>query len=222
MHTGNGQITELLLTDGRRYARLSCPENLVPAPGQYLLASNGSDSLLPTPIFYTDSAPQGFICAAPDSWLPGGQLQLRGPLGRGFSLPTGARKVGLVVFDDIALRLRGLVTPALRQDASVVLVCGSASEDLPDEVEVQPLSALDEILKWADYLAFDVLRENLSELIAKLETWRQLPSVKEAQILVRTQMPCGGIAECGVCAVVTRSGWMMACRDGPVFDLREI
>ena len=238
MHTGIGRVLQLILSDGCRYARLSCPENLVPAPGQYLLASEGSDAILslskyshlPVPIFYTDSAPPGFISTAPDSWLPGTQLHLRGPLGRGFALPAEARKVGLVAFDDVPARLRGLVGPALKQDASVVLVCNAASEDLPDEVEVQPLSALDEILGWADYLAFDMRRENLPQLAERLERVDQLPVVKarvelsrnEAQVLVHTQMPCGGIAECGVCAVVTKSGWRMACKDGPVFDLRDV
>jgi hypothetical protein len=110
----------------------------------------------------------------------------------------------------------------LKQEASVVVVCDSASEDLPDDVEVQPPAVLDDILQWADYLALDVGREKLPQLAEKLEKWSQLPAVKEAQVLVRTQIPCGGIAECGVCAVLTRSGWMMACKDGPVFDWVEI
>jgi NAD(P)H-flavin reductase len=41
-------------------------------------------------------------------------------------------------------------------------------------------------------------------------------------VLLRTQMPCGALAECGVCAVRTRGGWKMACKDGPVFDWREL
>jgi hypothetical protein len=44
----------------------------------------------------------------------------------------------------------------------------------------------------------------------------------EAQALVITPMPCGGIAECGVCAVTARRGWKLACKDGPVFDLTEL
>src|SRR5512142_3424813 len=119
MHTGTGRIVEVILRDGGRYARLSCPENLIPAPGQYLLASDGSDPVLPVPIFYTDSAPGGFICTASEKWAPGQMLSLRGPLGRGFTLPASARKVGLVAFDDSPARLRGLIQPALQQNASV-------------------------------------------------------------------------------------------------------
>jgi len=43
-----------------------------------------------------------------------------------------------------------------------------------------------------------------------------------AQVLVRTPVPCGGIAECGVCAVTLKSEWKLACKDGPVFDWGEL
>jgi dihydroorotate dehydrogenase electron transfer subunit len=219
MHTGNGRLVELILTNGSRYARLACPDNLIPAPGQYLLASDGSDAVLPVPIFYTDSAPGGFISTTSEEWTPGQRLYLRGPLGRGFTLPVTARKVGLIAFDDSPARLRGLIQPALKQEASVVLVCDQHVDDLADEVEVQPLSALEEILKWADYVGIDVDRANLGQLMPRLAQPTHLLTV---QVLVRTPLPCGGVAECGVCAVVTRSGWQMACKDGPVFDLRDL
>ena len=220
MHMGNGRVVEVVLADGHRYARLFCPEKLIPGPGQYLLASDGSDAPLPVPLFYTDSAPQGFTTLVPDSWTPGTVLQLRGPLGRGFTVPFSARKIGLVAVDAPPARLRGLIQPALRQDASVVLLCDGNVDDVPDELEVQPLSALEDILSWADYIAIDVDRENLRQLMERLQT--QPAVMPAAEVLICTPIPCGGIAECGVCAVTTKSGWQLACKDGPVFDLKEI
>jgi NAD(P)H-flavin reductase len=220
MHTGTGQVLELILEDGNRYVHVACPSGLIPTPGQYLLASDASDAPLPVPLFYTDSTLQGFVAPAPSTaaWSPGLRLQLRGPLGRGFVLPPAARKVALVAFDDSPARLRGLIGLALRQDAAVVLVSNSAGETLPDEVEVQPLSALTDILEWTEYAAIDVRRENLRQLMERLGNWRPW----EAQILIRTPVPCGGIAECGVCAVTLRDEWKLGCKDGPVFDWREI
>ncbi len=226
-------MLELILEDGRRQMRVACPPNLIPLPGQYLLAGDGADfSPLPVPLFHTDSAPQGFIhrtastlvaaAPLPDSWRPGMELHLRGPLGRGFTLPLSARKVGLVACDDSPARIKGLIRPALKQSAAVVLVCSSAPEALPDEVEVQPLSALQEILEWADYLAFDVGRENLDQLRERLGKPNQLPAGSEAQVLVRTPVPCGGLADCGVCAVNLKSDWKLACKDGPVFNWNEV
>lgn len=224
MHTAKGQVVELTLENGLRHARISCPTNLIPSPGQYLLASDASDSPLPVPIFYTDSAPKGFIAAAPvpDSWNPGHEIYLRGTLGRGFTLPLSAQKVGLVAFDDAPSRLRGLIALALRREAAVVLVSDIAVDTLPDDVEVQPMSALIEILEWADYLAFDAARENLPGLREHLGTMKQAWAWKEAQVLIRTPMPCGGVADCGICAVTLKPGWKMACKEGPVFDLDEI
>ena len=224
MHTGKGKVFELILEDGDRHARVSCPSNLIPSPGQYLLAGDRSDSPLPVPLFHTDSDPQSFIAAAPvpDSWNPGLELHLRGPLGHGFSLPFSARKVGLIAFDHSPARLRGLIRPALQQDAAVVLVCNSSVENLPDEVEVHPMSALQDIVEWADYVAFDTAREKLNQLREGLGKLNQLVAGKESQILVHTPIPCGGVAECGVCAVTLKFGWKLACKDGPVFDWREM
>jgi NAD(P)H-flavin reductase len=224
MNIGKGQVVELILQDGLRVARVSCPGNLIPAPGQYLLASDASDSPLPVSLFYTDSAPAGFIAAAPvpDSWSLQAEIKLRGPLGHGFTLPISARKLGLVAFDNSPMRLHGLIQPALYQDAAVVLICNSTADNLPDEVEVLPLSALSEIIAWADTVMFDVVRENLPELRERVEALNQIPALKEAQVLVRTPVPCGGVAECGICAVTVKSSWRMACKDGPVFTLREL
>jgi dihydroorotate dehydrogenase electron transfer subunit len=224
MQTGTGQLLELIFQDGLRSARISCPASLIPAPGQYIRAELGSDSLLPVPLFYTDSSSSGFIAAPPfpDSWQPGQEVYLRGPLGRGFTLPVASRQVALVAYDDSPARLLGLIRQALHQDASLVLVSNAASASLPDEVEVQPLSALIDVCEWADYIALDVLRENLPGLRERLGARNLWPGSREAQVLVRTPMPCGGVADCGVCAVTLTSGWRMACKDGPVFDWREV
>ena len=223
MQTGKGQINELFLLDGLRHVRISCPAELIPSPGQYLLASNDSSAPLPVPLFYTDSAPGGFIAVPPlNSWIPGTDIHLRGPLGRGFAVPVSARKVGLAAYGDSFSRLRGLILPVLKQGASVVVVADFQVEQLPDEVEVQPLSSLGEVVAWADYAALDVSRENQPGLMEKLRGLNQASMPNDAQIFIDTPVPCGGLAVCGVCAVTTMSGWKMACKDGPVFGLMDI
>lgn len=137
-------------------------------------------------------------------------------------MPTSARRLALVPFGDSSVRLRGLIQPALTQGAAVVLLSHSDGERLPDEVEVQPFSALDEVLSWADYIALDVARDGLPELRERLVGLDQASVKKEAQVLVHASVPCGGVAECGVCAVSLRSGWRLACKDGPVFGLGDI
>jgi hypothetical protein len=224
MKNGEGQLSEIYL-DSR--ARIICPPDLIPAPGQYTLAhpkGRESDSPLAVPVFFSDSAPNGFRSAPflPLAWGPGTQLDLRGPLGHGFSTPTFARKVALIAFDDSPARLHGLISIALKQDAEVVLVSDSVLDDMPEAVEIQPLQALTDIYQWADYVAMDVARENLHQLGEMLGNGKQAKGPREAQVLVRAPMPCGALAECGVCALTIRHEWKMICKDGPVFELNSI
>lgn len=223
MHTGKGQVAELILEDGLRLVRLTCPANLIPFPGQYLLAGDGSDAPLPVALFYTDSSPQGFIATGQpsNSWNPGRELSLRGPLGRGFTVPSACRKIGLIAFEASPARLNGLIQPALQREAAIVLVCASAPDHLPDAVEVQPMSALEEVVEWADYVAGDISRENFSQVRERLKKIDQRMVKTGAQALIHIPILCGGIAECGVCAVTLKSGWKLACTEGPVFDWSE-
>jgi hypothetical protein len=222
---GTGELVELYLESGRTGGRLLCPQNLIPEPGQYLLAHDpASDALLPAPVFNAGSIPGGFLLAPPipRTWRPGMKLSLHGPLGRGFSPPESARRVALVPLGETAARLRPLLVAALEAGAAVVLVGNLDLPDLPLEVEVQPASALADVTAWADYIVIDMPIACLPGLRERLGIDEQAKAKVEAQVLVVTHMPCGGIAECGVCAVSVRRGWKMACRDGPMFDLREL
>jgi hypothetical protein len=217
-----GTIAELILMDDLPAARIICPSGLVPAPGQYLLAHEaGSDAPLATVIYCARPLADGIISApgVPGDWSPGTRLLLRGPLGQGFALPNSASRVALIAWDDGPRRLLALLEPASHQDASVTLVCENPPPDLPLQIEVLPLQALPEVLKWADYAAFDVDRESLAGLKNQLRAGKKAASGTQGQVLVRAPMPCGGLAQCGVCTVRTRTGNNLACEAGPVFDV---
>jgi dihydroorotate dehydrogenase electron transfer subunit len=220
MAQAEGRVTEIYADLGSGVARIACPAGMVPAPGRYLLAFvPGSDSPLAAPVFSAGPVPGGFLAAPslPAEFLaPGAALSLRGPLGHGFGLPPSARRVALAGLDESPARLSGLIRPALEQGAAVVLLTDAPVAGLPAEVEIQPLAALAEVCAWADYLALDLPRSRLPGL----------PSVRwpaQAEALVLAPMPCGDLGECGVCAIhLSRGGWKLACRDGPVFPLAEL
>ena len=222
MYTGKGRIDEILIS-GERAAQISCHPGLIPAPGRYLLAHAEADSSapLPHPVFNAGYAPDGFYAAAPipSTWLPGLELNLQGPFGRGFNVPTSARKIALVAASGSASRLLSLLEQLLAQKAEIVILSIAPLENLPRAIEILPLSALPETAPWADYLALDLPRHQLEFTLEKYRPILLTAGVVE--LLVETPLPCGGIAECGVCAVRQRKGYALACKAGPVFTLTD-
>lgn len=226
MRKGEGKIVQVYSEGERGTARLECSRELIPTPGQYLLAYalHEPDAPLAVPLFNAGTFADGFLIAQPlpPTWLPGTLLSIRGPLGHGFNLSRMALRIALVALDETPARLLSLLEASLAQDAAVTLVCDVPFSYLPVEVEIQPLSALSEVLTWADFMALDLSREDLPGLRRRLGLDPDTPVPINAQALVVTPIPCGGIGDCGVCAVTLKRGWKLACKDGPVFDLRDL
>lgn len=222
MHEDVALLTEID-SSGRTTGRLRCAPQLIPAPGQYLLAWAESDPAAPlaTPIFSAGVCPGGFALASslPVSWQPGMQLHIRGPFGKGLQLPATARFVALVSLGSDALRLLALTEAILAQRAALVLLTDRPPEGLPAAIEISRISALAETARWADYIAADLPRAVLPSFL------RILAGASyhgEGQVLVETALPCGGMADCGVCAVSLRKGHQLTCKDGPVFNLKTL
>jgi dihydroorotate dehydrogenase electron transfer subunit len=214
---------------------VECPPGLAPGPGQYLLAhAVGSTDPLPTVLFPSGLLPSsaGLEVAPPlpPSWSAGTRLAVRGPLGHGFSLPASTRQVALVAAAGAPYPLLPLAGAALVQGAAVALYARQVPAGLPPEVEVLPLESLADALGWADYMAIQMLPGNLTALRHRFGLAPHTPLPIPAQALVMVPMPCGGVGECGICAVATRhpgtpsgrGGWKLACKDGPVFSFNEL
>jgi hypothetical protein len=225
-----GSVLEFRLeTDGQKTARISCPDKAIPAPGQYLLAHSPEDSeaSLESALFQTKQAAHSFIAAPPipAGWQLGATLHLRGPLGKGFHLPS-IRNLALAPLNGVPGRLLPLIqhadNTALFLPSPSPLFSSSPVPSLPTSIEINLLEDLPAALQWADFLALDIPLERLSELpqILGLTDNRTLPC--PAQALILTPMPCGGIADCGVCAVPTGRKYQLACKDGPVFELKTL
>jgi Iron-sulfur cluster binding domain of dihydroorotate dehydrogenase B len=209
-----------------RSARIACSAAAVPHPGQVLLAVD-RENVLGASLFFAGDSPDGFLCAPPIpvSWEPGTELTLYGPLGRGFQIPTrsgSAFRLALVAAGDSAARLLPLAS-RLPDIASVALFGDAPFPALPAFIEAYPLDDLRESFGWADFLAIDVPVEELEDLLNRLVDGLAGAAAPPGQILIYATMPCAGFGECGVCGVKTRRGsWQLACKDGPVFDLREL
>ncbi len=225
-HT-EGRVIEVRFNPGRQVEFLvTCPGGAVPGSGQYIQACSPQDmaAVLGTPLYLAEKVPDGFWASTPHPapWSPGGLLHLHGPLGNGFSMPSNITNLALATMGDSMSRLMPLVSQAVAARMSVALFTDLRMAALPSAVEVHPLAALKESLAWPDYLALDMPLERLPELRNVLGLPDGLPLPCPAQVLVTTTMPCAGMAQCGACAVPVRRGWLLACEDGPVFDLGRL
>ena len=221
------KLVEIFQIGSERAGVLDIPEKHWPNPGQYLACQRVGDSSEPlTNQLFPIICEKGDLNLSPipESWQPGDQLLVAPPQGHGFSLPGEARRIALLPFKVSPTRLLTLVQEALVQNASISLFVeniplAEIMRRLPSVVEVNPISELLENLDWPDFLAVDLERADLEEFSGLFS--QEHPNL-DGQVLVRTPMPCRGLAECGVCSVRTKKGWKYACIDGPVFPLQEI
>lgn len=212
--------------DGSTLAEIACPPEAIPEAGQYDLAWAPAewDSPLATVVFPARRKQHSFLAAPrlPVSWAPGTSLELRGPLGHGFSPPENCKRIALAALDGGLQRLLPLIFQAVSNQADVTVFSDTALPRIPTAVEVFPLSDLPTVLTWADYLALDLPRHAIPDLRKQLGLAPGVAPACPAQVLVASAMPCGAAAECGACALQSGRPWKLVCKHGPVFDLNEL
>ena len=176
------------------------------------------------------------------TWLsarkPGDLLTVFGPLGRGYSMTLDAQNLLLVAGGLGIAALIPLADEAVAVGRSVTLLQGArtASKLYPPELlppEVEALSATDDgsachrgyitdlvprHLSWADQI-FACGPTQMFAGMAKVV--REARSRKPIQALLEERMGCG-TGVCYGCAVFTRRGVRLVCKDGPRFELRQV
>jgi NAD(P)H-flavin reductase len=219
------KIIEISVEENRLVVQLDQLPGSRPRAGQYILAyAPGQAQVLATPLYPClrmdgELGLTGFIPAA---WAPGMILVVRGPLGTGFELPPSARRVAVISFQQDLIRMSQLINMALTQKAAVVVYTNAFDSRLAEDIEVLPLEAVQEFWTWADYGACWIEQESLLELHNKLGITPGKNTTIPVEVLVETPLVCGGMADCGVCAVPVKRGYKLACKDGPVFQLKDL
>lgn len=213
--------------------------------------SEGFDPFLPRPMsfhrFREASGERQFailyeVRGRGTAWLSarqsGEEITLFGPLGRGVTVNPRARHLLLVAGGLGIAPLVCLLDQAVAQGRVVTLLQGARTGErlypphmLPPEVEVVSATEdgstghkgyvtdlLPEYLPWADQV-FACGPSPMFAAIARI--LRESASRKPVQVLLEERMACGtGI--CYGCAIATRRGMRLVCRDGPRFDLRQL
>ena len=147
---------------------------------------------------------------------------MRGPLGKGFKLPGNVRNLALLGMGSTPSRLLAVLELLKVADVAKALFTDNNLTSLPIEIEVHPLAAFSEFHSWADLILVDLPARMLPDLTDLVGVRSLNELTRESQVLLTTDMPCGAIADCGACAVKTRKGWKLVCKDGPVFNLADL
>ena len=216
-----------------------------------LHCADGYDPLLPRPMSFHRFRDRDGECqfavlydvrGRGTAWLaerqPADELTLFGPLGKGYAVSSEAQNLLLVAGGLGVAAVVALADEAVAAGRAVTLLQGARNaaklfptESLPSEVEV--LSATDDgsaghrgpvtdllagHLSWADQVFAcgpNAMFRSMADVL------REARTRKPVQALLEERMGCGtGI--CYGCAVFTRRGVRLVCRDGPRFELREV
>lgn len=186
------------------------------------------------------------------AWLAaqpvGARLDLSGPIGAGFNLDGRARNLLLAGAGPAVPALMFLARAAVARGVAVVLLVAAAGAALlpppfllPSDVEYQTSAAgdigLPELLggaqrasipmlanssvAWADQLFLALTEPLVSGVIEAVRAGRLRWERGFAQAILAGPMPCG-LGTCLGCLVETRDGARLRCKDGPVFELRDL
>lgn len=223
MHSLFGKVSELFEMGESAAVLVDLNHSVLPLPGQYFKATaNHANTVLPVTAFPLDAGGNrlALLPESAQAWYLGEELNLRGPLGNGFHLPVAAERIGLVSYghSNVACLLP-LANVLLAAGKEVALVTDAPVQGLPLAVEILPGDQAEEVAAWADALA---IWAGPQDIPALLHNFGKESSRKTVEVFIQSNMPCAGLAACGVCAVLTKKGWKHACKDGPVFALHEL
>lgn len=218
------------------------------APGQFamLRCGEGLERVLRRPLSIHDVHGQlvAFlyrVMGPGTEWLSRRErdvIDVLGPLGTGFSIARGSRKLLLVAGGIGVAPLRFLAERAVAAGKDVTLLLGSRSSAelypaglLPRGLHIQTATedgsrgekglvtamlprfaaGVDQVLACGPEAMYRALRDERDKL----------PSRVPVQVSLEARMGCG-VGACLSCSVKTRRGTEHVCKDGPVFDLDDI
>lgn len=186
------------------------------------------------------------------AWLAlqpaGARLDLYGPVGAGFALDARARNLLLAGAGPALPALIAVARAAVARQAAVVLLAAAPAAGLlpppyllPLDVEYQTSDAGDEALAallggrassplpalsgspvaWADQVCLALTAPLVGPVSEAVRAGRLRRERGFALAALAGPMPCG-LGTCQGCLFETRDGPRARCKDGPIFDLRDL
>jgi NAD(P)H-flavin reductase len=191
------------------------------APGQFLLAYHNQKNSRIFPTYYV-SHKGGTYYSYPDdsNWEIGDLLTVRGPIGNGFDNHSIYQNLLLMSLDIVKGSLNPLLENGIKLNKNVSYYLQDRDIDLPHSVEIILPDMLEESITWADFIAIEIVRENLDKYQNFLQKMKN--SGVNCELMIYTPILCSGISECMVCALKTNKGWVRSCQDGQVIKLNNL
>ncbi|MFA5065735.1 MAG: dihydroorotate dehydrogenase electron transfer subunit [Dehalococcoidia bacterium] len=184
----------------------------------------------------TDGTPSGKGMDWLSQQKKGDKVNIIGPLGNGFKVAADTKRL-LIVAGGIGIAPLGfLATQILSTGRQVTLLLGarSAANILPENMLPSGITCAittDDGSSGKKGLVIDILPEYLegADQIfacgpqAMLEKLAKIPEIqsKPVQVSLEVRMGCGAGA-CYGCSIRTTHGMKRVCREGPVFDIKDI
>jgi len=218
-------------------------------PGQFIMLKCGDDALLRRPISLHSVSADGtveLLYALRDGkglqWLSGvekgSMLDLLGPLGNGFSLAPRAGNLLLVAGGIGIAPLKFLAEKALAAGSKVTLLMGAHTEAGIYPERLLPAAAVKVVctddgslgkkctvndlipdhLAWADRIYACGPQAMFQSISAQMNTW---PVQKPVEVSLEVRMGCG-TGVCYSCTIKTRRGLSRVCKEGPIFNIKDI
>ena len=173
----------------------------------------------------------------------GRELQVLGPLGSGFKIE---KEIAILAAGGMGIApLHFLAEEALKKTKAIYVLIGAKTMDLVigekelHDLGAQIVVATEDGTAGKKGLITEILNEFLSSQLstvhcplstvyacgpqAMLKIVAEIAQQKkiDCQVSMEAHMACG-VGACLGCAIETRSGYKMVCRDGPVFPAEEI
>jgi dihydroorotate dehydrogenase electron transfer subunit len=240
---------KIQINPGILYITINAPEIAANArPGQFIMIDCGENTILRRPISIHRVADKNKIALLIRisgtgtqnlaGIKPGDRLNLAGPMGNGFTLSENAEQVLLISGGMGIAPLVFLAENAKSLNKKVTLLAGSrdSSQLYPERLiptGMELVTATEDGSKGAKGLVTDFLPEllnNYDQVFAcgPVNMYRTIDNIldsmnysKDLQVSLEVRMGCGfGI--CYGCTIETTQGLKQVCKDGPVFNIKQI
>ena len=230
-----------ILSSGHGFLELDCsPLGQPGRAGQFLMvrAPGEPAGMLRHPAFFSRGGNRAQLLIPPvdplhlplSALLPQSSLDVLGPLGQPYLLSAGARRLLLLAFAEPVAPIVAISHWAEWQGVATAVIIGGEQWQplvslLPESAEcgVAGLnsSALEQALLWADQVVASLPPALFGALAALTSRLRLRLAPGFVKVIVARDYLCG-LGACGSCALPVPGQHLLSCRDGPLFDLREL